>query len=520
MNRNLNLEKLKNTPLWDVIVIGGGATGLGTAVEAATRGYKTLLLEQADFAKGTSSRSTKLVHGGVRYLAQGDISLVLEALKERGLLRQNAPHLVRNQVFIIPTYEWWDGPFYTVGLKVYDLMSGKLGLGPSERIDTEAVIRAIPNLKKEGLKGGVIYYDGQFDDARLAVSLAQTLEDNRGTALNYCRITNILKDEMGFVDGVKILDEENNEVYEIKGKTVVNATGVFADSIIQMDHPETKRTIVPSQGVHIILDRKFLQGDAAIMIPKTTDGRVLFAVPWHDKVVVGTTDTLMDEISLEPRALPEEIDFILNTAGEYLVYPPKKSDVRSVFAGLRPLAAPEEEGEKTKEISRSHKITISASGLLTITGGKWTTYRKMGEDVIEKAILIGGLEEAPSVTANMPIHGYVKSFDETDPLNYYGSDRDKIKSLSLKDKSMEDVLVEGFPYTKAEVVWAVREEMARTVEDFLARRSRLLLLDARKSMKAAPAVAKIIAEELGFRRRWQREQVEDYTALAKGYILE
>jgi len=520
MNRNLNLEKLKKTPLWDVIVIGGGATGLGTAVEAATRGYKTLLLEQADFAKGTSSRSTKLVHGGVRYLAQGDISLVLEALKERGLLRQNAPHLVRNQVFIIPTYEWWDGPFYTIGLKVYDMMSGKLGLGPSERINMEAVIKAIPNLKKEGLNGGVIYYDGQFDDARLAISLAQTLEDNRGTALNYCRVTNILKDKMGFVDGVRILDTENNETYEIRAKTVVNATGVFADSIIQMDHPETKKTIVPSQGVHIILDRKFLQGDAAIMIPKTPDGRVLFAVPWHDKVVVGTTDTEMDKISLEPRALPEEIDFILNTAGEYLVYPPKRSDVRSVFAGLRPLAAPEEEGEKTKEISRSHKITISATGLLTITGGKWTTYRKMGEDVIEKAILIGGLEETTSVTANMPIHGYVKSFDEADILHYYGSDRDKIIALTLKDKSMEEVLVEGFPYTKAEVVWAVREEMARTVEDFLARRSRFLLLDARNSMKAAPAVAKIIAEELGFRRRWVREQIAEYTELAKGYILE
>jgi len=520
MNRNLNIEKLKKTALWDVIVIGGGATGLGTAVESATRGYKTLLLEQADFAKGTSSRSTKLVHGGVRYLAQGDISLVLEALKERGLLRQNAPHLVRNQAFIIPTYEWWDGPFYTIGLKVYDMMSGKLGLGPSERVNTETVTKAIPNLKKEGLNGGVIYYDGQFDDARLAISLAQTLEDNRGTAINYCRVTAILKDEMGFVDGVKVLDAENNEVYEVRGKVVINATGVFADSIIQMDHPESKKTIVPSQGVHIVLDRKFLQGDTAIMIPKTADGRVLFAVPWHDKVVVGTTDTLMEEVSLEPRALPEEIDFILNTAGDYLVYRPKKSDVRSVFAGLRPLAAPEEEGEKTKEISRSHKITISPTGLLSITGGKWTTYRKMGEDVIEKAILIGGFKEKPSVTANMPIHGYAKNFDEADLLHYYGSDRDKIKALTLKDKDLAEPLVEGFPYTKAEVVWAVREEMARTVEDFLARRSRFLLLDARKSMEAAPMVAKIIADELGFRRRWQREQVEKYTALAKGYILE
>ncbi len=520
MNRNINIEKLKVTPEWDIVVIGGGATGLGTAVDAATRGYKTLLLEQADFAKGTSSRSTKLVHGGVRYLAQGDISLVLEALKERGLLRQNAPHLVSNQAFIIPTYEWWDGPFYTIGLKVYDMMSGKLGLGPSERVSSEKVMEAIPNLKKEGLNGGVIYFDGQFDDARLAISLMQTLEDNRGTAINYCRVTGLLKDEMGFVTGVRVLDVENNAVYPVKAKVVVNATGVFADSVIQMDHPESHKTIVPSQGVHIILDRKFLQGDTAIMIPKTPDGRVLFAVPWHGKVVVGTTDTPMEEISLEPRALPEEIDFILNTAGDYLVYRPKRTDVRSVFAGLRPLAAPEKEGEKTKEISRGHKISISPSGLLTITGGKWTTYRKMAEDVVEKAILIGGLEEKPCVTEHMPIHGYARTFDEDDPLHYYGTDRNKILVLSREDQSMSEPLVEGFPYTKAEVVWAVREEMARTVEDFLARRSRFLLLDARKSMEAAPKVARIMAEELGRRRRWVRDQVEKYKVLAKGYLLD
>lgn len=520
MNRKININKLKEVPLWDIIVIGGGATGLGTAVDAATRGYKTLLLEQADFAKGTSSRSTKLVHGGVRYLAQGDISLVLEALKERGLLRQNAPHLVSNQAFIIPTYEWWDGPFYTIGLKVYDMMSGKLGLGPSERLDSKTVMEAIPNLKKEGLNGGVMYYDGQFDDARLAISLAQTLEDNRGTAINYCQVTGILKDSMGFVSGVQAVDQETNETYEIKAKVVINATGVFADNVIRLDHPESKKTIVPSQGVHLIIDRKFLQGETAIMIPKTPDGRVLFAVPWHNKVVVGTTDTLMENISLEPRALPEEIDFILNTAGDYLVYRPKRSDVRSVFAGLRPLAAPEEGDEKTKEISRSHKITISPSGLLTITGGKWTTYRKMGEDVIEKAILIGGLEEKPCVTSSLPIHGYVRAFDENDPLHYYGSDRNKILSLARKEENLTQPLVEGFPYTRAEVVWAVREEMARTVEDFLARRSRFLLLDARKSMEAAPVVAKIMAEEMNLRRRWVREQIESYTRLAQGYVLD
>ena len=520
MNRKINIEKLKEIPIWDILVIGGGATGLGTAVDAATRGYKTLLLEQADFAKATSSRSTKLVHGGVRYLAQGDVSLVLEALKERGLLRQNAPHLVSNQEFIIPTYEWWDGPFYTIGLKVYDMMSGKLGLGPSERLDSETVLQAIPNLKKEGLNGGVKYYDGQFDDARLAISLAQTIEDNQGTAINYCQVTGILKDSMGFVSGVRAVDKETEEIFEIKAKAVINATGVFADQIIRMDHPESKRSIVPSQGVHLIIDRKFLKGDAAMMIPKTPDGRVLFAVPWHNKVVVGTTDTPMQDISLEPRALPEEIDFILNTAGDYLVYRPKRSDVRSVFAGLRPLAAPEGEDEKTKEISRSHKITISPSGLLTITGGKWTTYRKMGEDVIEKAILIGGLAERPCVTERLPIHGYVQTFDENDPLHYYGSDRSKIALLARKEENLSEPLVEGFPYTKAEVVWAVREEMARTVEDFLARRSRFLLLDARKSIEAAPVVARIIAEERHLRRRWIREQIESYTALARGYLLD
>ena len=506
-------------PVWDVIVIGGGATGLGTAVEAATRGYKTLLLEQHDFAKGTSSRSTKLVHGGVRYLAQGDVSLVLEALKERGLLRQNAPHLVRNQAFVIPNYEWWDGPFYTVGLKVYDWMSGKLGLGPSEHINQGEVLKAIPNLKQEGLLGGVIYYDGQFDDARLAVNLAQTCVDNEGVVLNYMKVSGLLKNEEGMVDGVTATDVETDENYTLLAKVVINATGVFADTILKMDNPQAAKTIVPSQGVHIVLDKKFLQGKSAIMIPKTSDGRVLFAVPWHNKVVVGTTDTLMEHISLEPRALPEEINFILETAAEYLAYPPQKEDVLSVFAGLRPLAAPSNEGEKTKEISRSHKVAVSISGLVTITGGKWTTYRKMGEDTIEKALMIAGLKDTPSVTANMPIHGYVKHFEETDHLHFYGSDAVKIRDLIRENPKLGNRVTKDYPYTQAEVVWAVREEMARTIEDFLARRTRLLLLDARASIEAAPIVAKIMAEELGYRRKWQKEQVEQYTQLAKEYFL-
>ncbi len=519
MNRESSVFTLETTPQWDVIVIGGGATGLGTALESATRGYKTLLLEQNDFSKGTSSRSTKLVHGGVRYLAQGDVSLVLEALKERGLLRQNAPHLVRDQMFVIPNYEWWDGPFYTVGLKVYDWMSGKLGIGPSEHINQGEVLKAIPNLKKEGLLGGVIYYDGQFDDARLAVNLAQTCVDNGGTVINYFKVTGLLKTDDGMISGVKATDMETGKAYEINSKVVINATGVFADTVLKMDNPDAPKTIVPSQGVHIILDKKFLQGDSAIMIPKTSDGRVLFAVPWHNKVVVGTTDTLMENISLEPRALPEEIDFILDTAAKYLAYPPKKEDVLSVFAGLRPLAAPTGENEKTKEISRNHKVSVSVSGLVTITGGKWTTYRKMGEDAIEKAQLIAGLPEHPSVTANMPIHGYVKHFDENDPLHFYGSDAAKIKELMKLNPKLETKIVDGYPYTLAEIVWAVRHEMARTVEDFLARRTRLLLLDARASIKAAPVVAKIMASELGYRRKWQKEQIAKYTDLANNYFL-
>ena len=379
MKRHKQLRKAKADIEWDIVVIGGGASGLGVALESATRKYKTLLLEGADFAKGTSSRSTKLVHGGVRYLAQGDISLVLEALRERGLMRQNAPHLVKNQSFIIPNYEWWGGPFYTIGLKVYDMMAGKLGLGPSVHLTKQETLEALPTLKEEGLTGGVIYHDGQFDDARLSVNLAQTIIDYDGVAVNYTKVIGLLKDKDGMICGVKAKDMIDGDEFEIRAKAVVNATGVFTDEILQMDEPGTPKKVVPSQGIHLVLDHDFLKGDHAIMIPKTDDGRVLFAVPWRGKVVVGTTDTLIENASLEPRALEEEIEFVLSTAKRYLTRPPKRSDVRSIFAGLRPLAAPEGEDKKTKEISRSHKVIMSLSGLITITGGKWTTYRKMAK---------------------------------------------------------------------------------------------------------------------------------------------
>ena len=523
MNRDQMLRKLKREQgeKWDVIVIGGGATGLGTALDACTRGYKTLLLEQSDFAKGTSSRSTKLVHGGVRYLAQGDISLVLEALHERGLLRQNAPHLVKNQKFIIPNYTWWSGPFFTVGMKVYDMMSGKLGLGSSERISKEETLKAIPNLDEKDLIGGVIYYDGQFDDSRLAINLAQTIVENDGVALNYFKVSNLLKDKDELVCGVVAMDMESGEEFEIKGKSVVNATGVFADDILKMNDPTAKKIIRPSQGVHIILDRSFLDSDAAIMIPKTSDGRVLFAVPWHKKVILGTTDTPLDEHSLEPKALEEEIDFILKTAAQYLKKDPSRKDVLSVFAGLRPLAAPEdEEGKETKEISRSHKLIVSLSGLVTITGGKWTTYRKMGEDTIDKAILIAGLDFKKCVTKNMPIHGYVKKVDYSDHMYVYGSDRMKLLKLIGQDPKLSKKLHDNLPFLRGEVLWAVRHEMARNVDDVLARRVRALFLDARASIAMANDVAVIVAKELGYNKKWIKNQVLEYSALAKSYLLD
>ncbi len=519
-NRKAILKKLrKKDRIWDIVVIGGGATGLGCAVDAASRGFKTLLLEQVDFSKGTSSRSTKLVHGGVRYLQQGDISLVFEALKERGLMFKNAPHLVKNQSFIIPTYDFWGGPFYTVGLKVYDLMAGKLGLGPSMHLSREEAIQALPTVEKEGLKGGVIYQDGQFDDARMAISLALTCMDYGGTVLNYCKVTQILK-EGELVSGVLAIDQETGEEFSVKSKVVINATGVFADEIIQMDEPDKKELITPSQGIHLVLDRSFLPGDFAVMVPHTPDGRVMFAVPWRNHIVVGTTDTLVENKSLEPVALQSEIDFVLETAGRYLAKQPKRKDVLSVFAGLRPLAKPEGEKKATKEISRGHKILISVSGLITIIGGKWTTYRKMAEDTIEKAIILAGLPERQCITDHLPIHGYRMDLDPyTDPMASYGVSKEDILNMGEDEEEFAGYISEKLKIYKAQVVWAVRNEMARTVEDVLARRTRALFLDARESIRVAPEVAEIMAKELGKDNDWTSEQVKTFNKVANNYFF-
>ncbi|MBI1932837.1 MAG: glycerol-3-phosphate dehydrogenase/oxidase [Ignavibacteriales bacterium] len=518
MNRELLVDKIENEKgFWDVVVIGGGATGLGTALEAASRGYKTLLLEQHDFSKCTSSRSTKLVHGGVRYLQQGNISLVLEALHERGLLMQNAPHLVHNQSFIVPNYDWWDGPFYGIGLKVYDLLAGNLGLGPSKILSKEEVIQHIQNIEPEGLRGGVIYHDGQFDDSRLAINLAQTIIEQNGVALNYFEVTSLLK-KNGLINGIIAIDKETEKEFSINARVVINATGIFTDNILKLDNPEAKKITALSQGVHLILDKEFLPGNSAIMVPQTDDGRVLFAVPWHNKVVVGTTDTEVNDAVLEPKPLEEEIEFILKHAKKYMQNDPTRKDVKSVFAGIRPLVKPAE-NKGTASISRDHYLVISESGLVTITGGKWTTYRKMGEDTINQAALVAGLEEKASITKNLRIHGWLKNTDTSDPLYVYGSDAEAIKRFTNDDTNLSEVISNLFPKIKAEILWHIKNEMARTVEDVLARRTRLLLLDAKESIMIAPIIAEIMAFELNKSESWKIDQIKSYTNLATNYIV-
>jgi glycerol-3-phosphate dehydrogenase len=505
--------------IWDVIIIGGGATGLGTALDAASRGYQTLLLEQIDFAKGTSSRSTKLAHGGVRYLAQGDVGLVVEALHERGLMLKNAAHLVKNETFIIPNYEWWSGAYYTIGLSLYDLLAGKLGFGRAKHLSKAEVIEKIPTIQQKGLYGGVSYHDGQFDDSRLAVNIAQTALEQGATVLNYFKVTNLTKNAGSKVNGLVATDTESGKTYTIKGKTVINATGVFADEILQMDQPGEKAMLRPSQGIHLVVDKAFMPAEDALMIPKTSDGRVLFVVPWHDRLVIGTTDTPLKEHSLEPTALAEEIDFIMRTADQYLVKAPERKDVLSMFAGLRPLAAPQDGSDKTKEISRSHKIIVAASGLITITGGKWTTYRKMAEDTVDKAIKIGRLSKKPVKTKDLPIHGSTPNVDRKDHLYVYGTDRDAVLALCYENKDWAAKLDPRAEFIGAEVIWAVRNEMARTLEDVLARRVRILFLNARLAYDIAPKVAALIASELGHGLNWELEQVTAFRQLAKTYLL-
>jgi glycerol-3-phosphate dehydrogenase len=517
MKRDDMLAALDDKRPWDFLIIGGGATGLGTAVEAASRGYRTLLLEQSDFAKGTSSRSTKLIHGGVRYLQQGDVGLVLEALRERDLLCRNAPHLVHPLAFLVPAYQSWERPFYWAGLKLYDLLARSRVLGTTRALSAAAARELVPTLTPGGLRGGVLYYDAQFDDARLAVNLAAMLVENGGAGLNYVQVTSLMKAN-GRVQGVMARDVESGQEREIQARAVVNATGVFADAVRRMDNPAAQDLVRPSQGIHLVLDKSFLPGATALMVPRTDDGRVLFAIPWHNVVLLGTTDTEVGEVALEPRPLEQEIEFLLDHAARYLTCAPRRSDVRSVFAGLRPLVQKSKE-ERTAAISRDHELLIARSGLVTITGGKWTTYRKMGEDVVDQAARAAGLRKRPSMTQRLHIHGWQDPLESEGPFAVYGSDAARVRALVAERPEWSRPLHRDLPYRSGEVVWAVRYEMARTVEDVLARRTRALFLNARAGMEAAPDAAHLMAQEMGKDAAWEQEQVDSFRQVAESYVL-
>ncbi len=520
MNRDEMLGRVREQGEWDVIVIGGGATGAGVAGVAGWRGFQALLLEREDFGKATSSRSTKLVHGGVRYLEQGNISLVMEALKERGILKQNAPHLVHDLEFVVPNYSWWEAPFYGIGMKVYDLLAGKYGFGRSRILSREEVLARIPTLRQDGLRGGVVYHDGQFDDARLLVQLIETAADQGATVLNYAPVIELRKGEDGFVDGVVARDSESGERFELKARVVVNATGIFTDEIRKMADDSVTGMVAPSQGIHLVLDRSFLRGDTAVMVPHTSDGRVLFAIPWHEHTVVGTTDTPIDAPSYEPLPFEKEIAFVLETAGEYLSRKPTRADVLSVYVGIRPLVkAAGSDASKTSALSRDHTIHIDASGLLTIVGGKWTTYRHMAEDAVNHAITLGHLEDKPCVTAALHIHGWVEHTEQREPLFVYGADAEKVRALAEQEPELAQQLHPELPYIAAEIVWGVREEMARTLDDVLARRTRALFLNAHAAMAMAPRAAELMARELGRDRAWVDAQVREFNELAQQYAL-
>jgi glycerol-3-phosphate dehydrogenase len=513
--REAQIDRLESDPRpWDIIVIGGGATGVGVAVDAAARGYRVALFEQHDFGKGTSSRSTKLVHGGLRYLKQGRIRLVRDALVERGLLCRNAAHLVRPLPTIVPLHSRWEGVYYGLGLKIYERLSGRLSLGPSRRLSLDDVLREIPTLETRGLYGGVRYLDGAFDDTRLLVNLMQTAIEHGAVCINYAPVRELIKDA-GRVRGVMVQDLETGSSRRVMGRVVVNATGPFSDNILQLDNPGAAPVIAASQGIHLVFDREFLPGESALIVPKTRDGRVIFAIPWHNHAVVGTTDTPRVDLPLEPRPLPGEVDFLLDTIAPYLTCKPQHGDIRSIFAGIRPLVRGGD-ASNTSKLGRDHEVRISSTGLVSVLGGKWTTYRKMAEDAVDQAAQLAELQHQKSPTKTLAVHGHPGN-SRIEQFSEYGTDAAALKAAIASVSRGDGRLAERLPYVAGQVVFAARQEMARTIEDVLARRTRALFLDAEAAIAAAPRVAALLATELGRDANWQADQIVQFGLVADAY---
>jgi glycerol-3-phosphate dehydrogenase len=493
LDRDAGLARLRaESGPWDVLVIGGGATGLGAAVDAAARGYRAVLLEQGDFAQATSSRSTKLVHGGLRYLKQGNVSLVRDSLRERNRLLANAPGLVRPLDFIVPLERWYDRPFLGAGLKLYDWLARGRQPHASHHLSVAETLRRLPNTRAAALRGGVLYSDAQFDDARLAMALASTAASQGAVVLNHTRVTSLLRDG-GRVAGVTACDTETGATLEIRARAVINATGIFTDALREKEDPAAPPIMTYSQGSHLVLPREFFPGDAAMLVPKTSDGRVLFLVPWLGRVILGTTDIPVPAAEMEPRVRAAEVDFLLEHAAHYLERRPTPADICSVFAGIRPLVsgAP---GTNTAKLSRDHTVLVGRGGLVTITGGKWTTYRRMAEDAVTRAAQVGGLAPRPSPTATLRLA-------DLEP-----------------DEPGQARLHPALSLTRGAVLRAMRRESARHLDDVLSRRTRSLLLDARAAMAVAPGVADLMAAELGWDAACRDRELAGFLALARGYL--
>ena len=496
MNTQGARPALPQGAVFDLAVMGGGATGLALALDAARRGLKVGLFESHDFASGTSSRSTKLLHGGVRYLAQGQLGLVHEALAERSALLQTAPHLAQPLSFVMPAYRWWQMPFYGIGLSLYDLMAGPARLGRTRWLSRHDTLQALPGVREAGLLGGVAYWDGQFDDARMALAFAQTAHKLGAQLFNHTEVASLQRDSDGFTT-LALRERLHLQHSEVRARCVVNATGVWVDQLRQhapSDPAHTTQLVSPSQGVHLVVDRAFLPGNQALLVPRTRDGRVLFAVPWLGKLVLGTTDTPRHDLPREPQAFEHERQFILNEASAVLQRPVHGSDVLSQWVGLRPLVAPHQ-NKATATLSRSHTIVQDADGLVSVVGGKWTTCRAMAADVLTHCMAHGLLPQRAPAARPEPLLGAPAPGDTPVPLHQppgmhlYGSLAPEVLACPGADKPI------GMGLTEAMVRHAVRHEFACCVEDVLARRWRSLFLDAREAARMAPEVNAILLDE-------------------------
>ncbi len=515
-SRDEQLARLdRHSGIRDIVVIGGGATGVGIAIDAASRGYRVALFEQHDFGKGTSSRSTKLIHGGVRYLQQGNLHLVREALRERGRLRANAPHLVYPLPTIVPLYQWWEPPYYRLGLKAYDLLAGSYNLARSSRLSLAETVAELPTIRQQNLRGGISYFDAGFDDARLLISMVQTAVELGAVCLNYSPVVSLLRQGEN-ISGVVTTDRETGQTRNIEARVVINAAGPFSDEVRRLDNPQVEPLIAPSQGIHLVVSRSFLPGNSALIVPKTTDGRVVFAIPWNSHTLIGTTDTPLEAVSLEPRPQPAEVEFLLETVADYLDPAPTRADVLSIFAGIRPLVA---KGGKdhTSKLGRDHAIRVSTPGLVSIVGGKWTAYRQMAQDGVDRAAQVGELPQVDCRTHDLTIAGG-KGPVMDGPLHVYGDAGQQVAELIASKPAYAELLDDALVYLVGQVVWAVRHEMARTVEDVLARRLRALFLNAPAALRAAPYVADLLVDELGHDAAWKSAQLEEFTEVAQHYL--